>query len=884
MKKILLGFSILLFSLNSYSQLVARTLTASNGRMIGFYDFKPADYNTNTTKKYPLIIFLHGIGERGNGTSELYMLTWLAIPKLLANGGTMTFTNPKTGQRESFLVLCPQLDRSYGYWDTFYVDEMLKYAKQNLRYDENRVYLTGLSSGGGGTWRYPTASLENAQKFAAIAPVCGTCEWNPANFCSTLGAAKVAVYGFHAVDDGVASVYCLNTAVDAINACNPGLATTKVYPYGNHYIWDWAYDTTHNSQNPNMFEWFLGQSRSGTVPAPTPVNMQPVAKAGNDVTITQPANSVSLASAGSYDPDGTITSYSWSLVSGPTTWASIITPTGSTTQVQNLVGGTYVFRLTVTDNNWVASTDEVSVTVNAAPTPAQMPVAIAGNDVTIALPTTLAYLDGSASNSPGGTITKYNWTKIGGPSQYAISFPDRGSTYITNLVPGVYTFRLSITDSRSTTVSDDVQVTVNGDVVVQPAPLPPVNNTSASVNAGSDQSVPYPTTLAYLDGKATPSTGAAISKYTWSKVGGPDQYTISFADRAGTYMTNLVAGTYTFRLTMTDTKGVVASDDVVVTVAGNGVVQPAPAPPTPAPSGAIAAAGNDQTVFYPTSLVYVQGVGTPSSGATISKYNWSKISGPGQYTISFPDWAGTYFTNLVGGVYTFRLTVTDSKGAVATDDIVITLNGDPNAGPTQPVTQTIQAKAGNDVRISLPTTLAYVEGSGVPSTGAAITKYSWTKISGPDQFTISFPNFNGTYLTGLVQGSYTFRLTVTDSKGATASDDVIVTVAGVGSTTAGSNASLNVIDIVSSEANSKVMIYPNPVAGSLNFKWTSDFRGTAKLNIVNVSGQIVKTWQIKKDQQDFNKTMDVSALKPGVSMIQIQTNDGKSINKKFLKN
>ena len=53
--------------------------------------------------------------------------------------------------------------------DNFYVDEMLKYAKQNLRYDENRVYLTGLSAGGGGTWRYPSTSLANAQQFAAIA-------------------------------------------------------------------------------------------------------------------------------------------------------------------------------------------------------------------------------------------------------------------------------------------------------------------------------------------------------------------------------------------------------------------------------------------------------------------------------------------------------------------------------------------------------------------------------------------------------------------------------------------------------------------------------------------------------------------------------------------
>jgi hypothetical protein len=307
-------------------------------------------------------------------------------------------------------------------------------------------------------------------------------------------------------------------------------------------------------------------------------------------------------------------------------------------------------------------------------------------------------------------------------------------------------------------------------------------------------------------------------------------------------------------------------------------------PPAPTASGAIAKAGADQNIFSPTTLVYLEGIGVPSSGATISKYSWTKISGPSEFGISFPDWAGTYMTNLVTGVYTFRLTVTDTNGATGYDDVTINVNGAVVTTPTPPAATGVEAKAGSDVKISLPSTLAYVEGSGVPSSGATITKYSWTKISGPDQFVISFPNFNGTYVTGLTQGTYTLRLTVTDSKGATGSDDVNITVAGIGSTSAGSNTSLNVVDLVTNETNNKVIIYPNPVAGSLNFKWTSDFRGTAKLNVVNVAGQIVKTWQIKKDQQDYNKLMDVSALKPGVSMIQIQTNDGKSIYKKFLKN
>ena len=151
------------------AQQVPRGLTASsNGVFIGFYEYTPTNYNANPTTKYPLIIFLHGIGERGNGTSELPNVLGQGIPKYISQGSTMTFY--WNGQWETFLVLSPQLSRNYGDWQNFYVDEMLNYAKANLRIDTNRIYLTGLSLGGGGVWRYASSSLANARKFAAIAP------------------------------------------------------------------------------------------------------------------------------------------------------------------------------------------------------------------------------------------------------------------------------------------------------------------------------------------------------------------------------------------------------------------------------------------------------------------------------------------------------------------------------------------------------------------------------------------------------------------------------------------------------------------------------------------------------------------------------------------
>ena len=126
-------------------------------------------------------------------------------------GATMRFT--VNGQTQSFLVLSPQLNYNYGSWQNFYVDEMLKYAKNNLRVDVNKIYLTGLSLGGGGTWKYASASTANASQFAAIAPVCGTCDYS--NLCN-ISQSNTPVWAFHALDDGVVGVGCTQGAISML--------------------------------------------------------------------------------------------------------------------------------------------------------------------------------------------------------------------------------------------------------------------------------------------------------------------------------------------------------------------------------------------------------------------------------------------------------------------------------------------------------------------------------------------------------------------------------------------------------------------------------------------------------------------------------------------
>ena len=88
------------------------------------------------------------------------------------------------------------------------------------------------------------------------------------------------------------------------------------------------------------------------------------------------------------------------------------------------------------------------------------PVANAGFDQTITLPTNTVALDGSASTDPNNDITSYLWTKISGPSSFTIANANAAQTQVTNLIEGVYEFELKVTDARGLIDKDIVQVTV----------------------------------------------------------------------------------------------------------------------------------------------------------------------------------------------------------------------------------------------------------------------------------------------------------------------------------------------------------------------------------------------------------------------------------------
>lgn len=361
MKKIFL-FLAFFYSCTCWAQITPKQLKATNGATVGFLEFRPPDYGS---QRHPLIIFLHGIGERGpsnTGNTDATTAPLVAsneIPKLVAAGGTLQFT--VNCQKFSFVMLAPQLSGMYGSWQNFYVDEMLKYAKANLLIDTTRIYLTGLSLGGGGVWRYASTSLANAQQFAALAPVCGTCDW--ADLCN-IAKAGTPVWAFHAQDDATVSVGCTNSAVAALLACVPSLTALKtIYPTGGHYIWAKAYDTAHAWQTPNIYEWFLTQVRRPPLSTPQPPAGL-TASAGADQTVSGSTAIVDASASTGYAGDWAV---SWRIVEQPagSTWDIFpgYNKIGLKKTLQNLAPGKYVLEVAVLDKMGNRATDQVTLTI-----------------------------------------------------------------------------------------------------------------------------------------------------------------------------------------------------------------------------------------------------------------------------------------------------------------------------------------------------------------------------------------------------------------------------------------------------------------------------------------------------------------------------------------
>jgi pimeloyl-ACP methyl ester carboxylesterase len=229
MKRSLLfiGFLLILSTFISDKQQKARTKIL---RDLKYLIYLPRDYRKDEIVHWPLILFLHGAGEIGN---DLAKVKANGPPKLIAEG-----------KEFPFIIVSPQLPY-FEFWNPDLLVKMLKGIINNYRVDEERIYLTGLSMGGFGTWmtamRYP-------ELFAAIAPVCGGGDPSTA-----WKIRHTPVWIFHgAKDPKVPLSGSINMASRLIQYDNMKLT---IYPNAEHDSWTETYN------NDELYKWFLDHKR-----------------------------------------------------------------------------------------------------------------------------------------------------------------------------------------------------------------------------------------------------------------------------------------------------------------------------------------------------------------------------------------------------------------------------------------------------------------------------------------------------------------------------------------------------------------------------------------------------------------------------------------------
>jgi len=409
-------------------------------------------------------------------------------------------------------------------------------------------------------------------------------------------------------------------------------------------------------------------------PGPPPNCGAPVVNAGLDQEITLPATadlSGTVSDDGLPNPPGAVT-VEWTKVDGPGS-VNFDNPSAVVTTAYFSEAGIYTLRLTASDSELSAS-DDVIITVNAAPPVNQAPVVNAGADQEIMLPAT-ADLQGTVSDdglpNPPATVT-VEWTKVDGPGTVNFAAPSALTTTASFSEAGVYTLRLTASDS-ALSASDEVIITVNA--------APPVNQAPV-VNAGADQTVTLPA-KASLSGTVSddglPNPPGAVT-VEWTKVDGPGTVTFTTPTAVAATAKFSKAGTYTLRLTASDS-ALSASDDVVVTV---NAAPPSPPPPSPPPSpppappvnhAPVVNAGPDQAITLPATAALsgtVSDDGLPNPPGAVTT-TWSKSSGPGTVTFAQPAARTTTAAFSEAGSYTLRLTASDSVLS-ASDDVVVTVN------------------------------------------------------------------------------------------------------------------------------------------------------------------------------------------------------------------
>jgi predicted peptidase len=207
---------------------------------VNYLLFLPKAYDAKAEKRWPLILFLHGAGERG---TNVWKVATHGPPKNV------------TGHPDfPFIVVSPQCPENQT-WSKDALLALLDDITGKYAVDTNRIYLTGLSMGGYGTW---DLGLAHPEKFAAIVPICGGGQVISVLLSSRAkGQAlkTLGVWAFHGGKDPVVPLEESQRMVDALKKAGVQDVKITVYPEAQHDSW------TETYKNPELYDWLLKHER-----------------------------------------------------------------------------------------------------------------------------------------------------------------------------------------------------------------------------------------------------------------------------------------------------------------------------------------------------------------------------------------------------------------------------------------------------------------------------------------------------------------------------------------------------------------------------------------------------------------------------------------------
>lgn len=237
MRNFLLVSSFLLLqgcAAQSSPHLIDSELKTVTTEALSYYLYYPEDYDHKPEKKFPILLFLHGGGESGD---SLVAIKRNGPPKMIVDG-----------KQFPFLILAPQNPYQKKWWNTRAVNQLLDTIVANNRVDTKRIYLTGLSRGGGAAWEM---AVQYPEKFAAMAVVCGM---TPVPYASWIDK-NMPIWVFHGEEDKSIPIAESATMVNRLKGMGYDVKFTR-YPNVGHNSWIKAYSTEE------LYEWFMEQERT----------------------------------------------------------------------------------------------------------------------------------------------------------------------------------------------------------------------------------------------------------------------------------------------------------------------------------------------------------------------------------------------------------------------------------------------------------------------------------------------------------------------------------------------------------------------------------------------------------------------------------------------